>query len=72
VTEWVAQACERHGINRVVLAGSCFMNRLLAIGLRDNLRHRGLPVYESMKVLPDDSALALGQAWVALQTLRAA
>ena len=72
VTEWVAQACDRHGINRVVLAGSCFMNRLLAIGLRDNLRHRGRSVYEPMKVLPDDSALALGQAWVALQTLRAA
>ena len=65
-------ACDRRGIKRVALAGSCVVNRLLALSLRDNLRHRGLSVYEPRQVLPDDSALSLGQAWVALQMLRAA
>ena len=69
-TEWVAKACENSGVRKVVLGGSCMQNRLLLSGLRDNLERRGLSVYEAQQILPDDSSVALGQAWVALNALR--
>ena len=69
-TEWVSKACENSGSRKVVLAGSCMRNRLLAAGLRDNLERRGFSVYEAQQILPDDSSVSLGQAWVALSSLR--
>lgn len=67
--EWVASACARCDTSKVVLAGACLMNRLLAIGLRENLEQRGLEVFEAQQIQPDDSSVALGQAWVALHSL---
>jgi len=69
-TEWVVGACHARGTQAVVLAGACLLNRLLATGLRDNLEGRELEVFEVDQILPDDSSLALGQAWIALKSLR--
>ena len=71
-TEWVSMACAASAARKVVLAGSCLQNRLLAAGLRDNLERRGFTVFTAQRILPDDASLALGQAWVALSSLRKA
>jgi hydrogenase maturation protein HypF len=69
-TEWVAKACDSSATRKVVLAGSCLQNQLLASGLRANLERRSLAVYEAQQIAPDDSSIALGQAWVAQHALR--
>lgn len=68
-TEWAAAACSLCDSRKVVLTGICFLNRLLAASLRNNLEHRGFEVFEARQLQPDDSSLALGQAWVALHSL---
>lgn len=69
-TEWVSQACDRSGARKAVLAGACLQDRLLAAGLRDNLARRGISVFETNMIAPDDSSVSLGQAWVALHALK--
>jgi hydrogenase maturation protein HypF len=66
--EWTANACAATKTRVVVLAGAAMCNYLLATGLRDTLEMRGLTVFEATKLLPDDSSIALGQAWVALRS----
>ena len=69
-TEWVSRACERSGARTAVLAGACLLDRLLAVGLRDNLSRRGIAVFETTKIAPDDSSVSLGQAWIALHAVK--
>ena len=71
-TEWAASACDYYRIDRIVLAGSCMQSAMLRNGLRDGLVQRGIKVYEPHQLSCDDSAIALGQAWVALHTLKTA
>lgn len=63
---WVCAESERSGLRQVVLGGGCFMNRVLARGLRGPLESRGLRVYEAQQASPGDAGLALGQAAAAL------
>jgi hydrogenase maturation protein HypF len=66
--EWVRAAAGRTGVDTVVLGGGCFMNRILATGLRERLEQRGLTVLEARQAPPNDGGLALGQAAVARAT----
>jgi hydrogenase maturation protein HypF len=65
LTEWVDAAARRTGIATVALGGGCFMNRILATGLRAALERLGLAVLEARQAPPNDGGLALGQAAVA-------
>lgn len=56
---------EDTGVNRVVLSGGVFQNRLLTEGLFHALQQRGYDVFVHRLVPPNDGGLALGQAVVA-------
>jgi hydrogenase maturation protein HypF len=63
---WVEQGAREHGLKQVAGGGGCFLNAILARGLRAGLARRGLTLLEARAVPPNDGGLALGQAWVAL------
>lgn len=56
---------EVSGVDRVVLSGGSFQNRLLAEGVSDELARRGFRVFTHRLVPPNDGGLALGQAVIA-------
>jgi len=59
----VARAvCERHAIDRVVLSGGCFQNRILLEGMVDGLRRHGIDVFFHRHVPTNDGGISLGQA----------
>lgn len=64
---WVKKAADQHRISQLALGGGCFHNTLLNQGLTNRLTSLSLHVFGAQRLLPDDSAIALGQAWVALQ-----
>ncbi|WP_153111833.1 carbamoyltransferase HypF [Propionivibrio limicola] len=70
LADWVAEAAERQGIRRVACGGGCFLNRLLVQRLFGLLRERGIEMQTARRLSPGDSALSLGQAWVAVQHLQ--
>ena len=65
----VNRAAARTGLNRVMLSGGCFANRLLLSRLWDLLRVAGREVYIHRLVPPGDGGIALGQAVVAAARL---
>lgn len=67
--EWVVQAAASTGLNTLACAGGCFHNALLSAGLHRYLEQRGMIVLAPTRVSPGDAGVALGQAWVAMQTL---
>ncbi|MDR4515436.1 carbamoyltransferase HypF [Nitrosomonas sp.] len=67
LAEWVRQAAQQYGITRLVTGGGCFHNRVLLQGLINRLEDSELSIFTARNVPPDDSAIALGQAWVAIQ-----
>ncbi len=67
LAEWLARAADAEGATTVACGGGCFLNALLAGGLRRALAARGLALLEAEAVPPNDGGLSLGQAWVALQ-----
>jgi len=58
------------GVEHVVLAGGCFLNRLLKEQVIEQLETAGLRVLCSQQLPEGDGAIALGQAWVAIQQLK--
>jgi hydrogenase maturation protein HypF len=50
------------GLDRVVLSGGCYQNRLLLEGLTRSLEERRLKVYSHRQVPTNDGGIALGQA----------
>ena len=66
---WVEQAARRHSIAHIALGGGCFHNDILLQSLSAKLAAQGLCVLTARQVQPNDSAISLGQAWVALQTI---
>jgi hydrogenase maturation protein HypF len=69
LVEWVERAARQHNIAAVALGGGCFHNDILLRTLSDRLAAQGLRVLTAQKMQPNDSAISLGQAWVALQSI---
>jgi len=65
ITDWIKQATQKTGINIVACGGGCFFNKLLSTGLRERMDAMGVRMLTSKRLLPGDTAIALGQAWVA-------
>lgn len=70
LADWVGRAAMAHGFSSVALGGGCFLNRILSQTLPPALRARGLRVLAAQQLPPGDSAISLGQAWVALHQLK--
>lgn len=70
LTEWVQYAAQKTGISTVALGGGCFFNQLLNAGLRVSLAATGLKLITAQAIPPNDTAIALGQAWLAAQNLK--
>ena len=66
---WVARAAEATGIERLACGGGCFFNKLLRSGLLEKIPPSGIELLMPRKLLPGDTAISLGQAWVALHTV---
>jgi hydrogenase maturation protein HypF len=67
LTAWVGWHAERSGIDRVALAGGCFLNHILTTELPQRLAAQGIRAYGAFQLPPNDGGLSLGQAWVAIQ-----
>ncbi|MBT1073713.1 carbamoyltransferase HypF [Geobacter grbiciae] len=65
VTDLCAQIRTVEGLDRVVLSGGVFQNKLLAEGIVQALTDRGFHAYTHRLVPPNDGGLALGQAIIA-------
>ncbi len=57
--------CDASGLNRVVLSGGVFNNRLILEGLAGRLRGLGLRVWSHRELPPGDGGISLGQAIIA-------
>ena len=71
LADWIARGAERFGETDAVLGGGCLMNRILAEGLAEALRARGLVPRLPRLVPANDGGLSLGQAAVARAHLAA-
>jgi hydrogenase maturation protein HypF len=70
LSEWVVStAAVAPGTSNIVASGACFLNLVLARGLRASLNAGGLQLLEARRLPPNDGGLALGQAWLAMQYL---
>ena len=68
---WIGQAADQRGHINVALGGGCLLNRVLADGLTDALRRRGLVPLLARQVPTNDGGLSLGQAAMARAHLTA-
>ena len=66
---WVQRAAGRSGINHVALGGGCFLNNILTQSLTESLTAHGLSVLTAQQLPPNDGAISLGQASIALQQI---
>ncbi|WP_301101314.1 carbamoyltransferase HypF [Propionivibrio sp.] len=67
LSDWVYTVAPANGT--IVGSGACFLNMILARGLRSRLGGHGLHLIEARRLPPNDGGLALGQAWIAQQYL---
>ena len=67
LTDWCRAAVDKTGIDKIVLSGGCFLNQRLSQGLKTALKKEGLQVFGANRLPPNDSGLAQGQAWVAIE-----
>jgi hydrogenase maturation protein HypF len=66
----VVGAAEAAGLERVVLSGGCFQNRVLLEGCVGALRRAGFTPFWHQRVPPNDGGLALGQLVIAANMLK--
>jgi hydrogenase maturation protein HypF len=64
-TEVCLHISEATGLDRVILSGGVFQNRLLSEMIYTPLTHKGLHVFTHRLVPPNDGGIALGQAAIA-------
>ncbi|PKO61190.1 MAG: carbamoyltransferase HypF [Betaproteobacteria bacterium HGW-Betaproteobacteria-18] len=69
LTDWVLQASAKSGLTTLAWGGGCFLNTLLSKHLRQNLEQHGIAVLAPVRTSPGDASIALGQAWVAMNSL---
>ncbi|MDZ4253843.1 MAG: carbamoyltransferase HypF [Sulfuritalea sp.] len=67
--QWALRAAETSGIARLACGGGCFFNKLLRAGLVERIPAAGLELFMPRQLLPGDTAISLGQAWVAIHQL---
>lgn len=63
------RARELTGAGQVALTGGTFQNKILMEGLLEVLREEGFSPYYNISVSPNDGGIALGQAYIAMNTL---
>jgi len=66
LAEWTLRAARAEGIVDVALGGGCWLNRVLTDAVCQRLRADGLRVWQARQLPPNDGAISLGQAWVAV------
>ncbi len=71
VADMAIHVATLRGVKNIVLAGGCFLNALLKEQVTAHLEDADLRVFCSQKLPYGDGAIALGQAWVAVQKLKA-
>ncbi len=64
-TEVLCRIRDETGINRVVLSGGVFHNRILLTGLLQKLKKNNMECYHHRQVPPGDGGISLGQALIA-------
>ena len=69
LAEWVERSASTQNITEIALGGGCFHNDILLRDLSERLASKGLRILTAQQMQPNDSAISLGQAWVALQHL---
>lgn len=69
LAEWVELSAGTQNITDIALGGGCFHNDILLQTLSARLTAKGLRVLTAQQMQPNDSAISLGQAWVAMQQL---
>ncbi len=69
IADWIMQAKKQTGITVIACGGGCFFNKLLSAGLRERMDAMGVRMLTSKKLLAGDTAIALGQAWVATKII---
>ncbi|MCX7155109.1 MAG: carbamoyltransferase HypF [Rhodocyclales bacterium] len=67
--QWVMRASEATDIERLACGGGCFFNKLLRAGLVEKVPATGMELLLPKRLLPGDTAISLGQAWVAMHLL---
>ncbi len=65
LADWCTTHAGAQRLTTVVFGGGCFMNEILARGLRSQLKAAGLTVAEATQAPPNDGGISLGQAWFA-------
>ncbi|MGO8972771.1 MAG: carbamoyltransferase HypF [Steroidobacteraceae bacterium] len=66
LSAWIEAAAECAGIDTVVLCGGCLLNGILRERLEAALQLAGLRALCAINLPPNDGAISVGQAWVAL------
>lgn len=69
LAEWAGNTARERGLVHVALGGGCFHNAILLQLLTARLTGQGLRVMLGRQLSPGDSAISLGQAWVAMHSL---
>ena len=67
LVDWAQRAAANLGISQVAFGGGCFHNARLSRTMSGKLAAAGLRVLTAQRMGPNDSAISLGQAWVAMQ-----
>ncbi|MFH1418405.1 MAG: carbamoyltransferase HypF [Planctomycetota bacterium] len=70
LAEAAHRAAERTGLNRIILSGGCFANRLLTERIVARLGVAGCDVFTHQRVPTTDGGIALGQAVIAAARAR--
>jgi hydrogenase maturation protein HypF len=69
LSAWVQRASRSTGIRTVALGGGCFLNDVMTSALTVSLASHGIRVLTAQQLPPNDGAISLGQASVALQRI---
>ncbi|MDD5336317.1 MAG: carbamoyltransferase HypF [Rhodoferax sp.] len=69
LADWVMRTARASDLTILAWGGGCFLNSLLSSGLRQNLEQQGLQVLAPRRLSPGDASIAVGQAWVAINSL---
>jgi len=68
LAQWLEAASRQTGLTTAALGGGCFLNAILSRELPIRLNQSGMRVLQARQVPPNDGAISLGQAWVAMQS----